>query len=649
MGSSAICASHTAYIINPDTAQNPPSFNASTNPIRNIIASSSTFSEATSFLTAAELDRYMNVFSVGTGESIGLLLTENEIISMTLSAEVEIPERLSVNGDASDRTRHPNEVLAVVNKDGTLEIFPAPFMFGESSNSKEPESIKSRMKRRTRKSTAQIRVTRPEKSTIVVPLIDAEFYGDYLVMAWVEGGVNPIFCREQWRNGATGHLMFEGIKEVVKAKSGTGVGAVVMNGVKDMGKSHVNESRTVVANGGDAEDLPMTTGETEVIDISSSVEESDLDEEMPSEPISPDLKSGDADVEMEDAGPVDDSRETAAGGQDLQRIQEAEEPSFGDMIRANAPEPVDVQATFEHSNAQVLAPIGDRELKLPPGMTLSTVLTQSLRTNDVNLLETCFHERNLNTVRATIERLDSSLAAALVQKLAERLYSRPGRAGGMMVWIQWTAVAHGGYIAGQPEVMKKLTELRRVVDDRANSLQALLKLKGKLDMLEAQMNLRKSMQAGSKMANAIDEDNEEGVIYVEGQEESGSEVEEEEAGKSSMPVKSKGKASSPQDHDDTDQSESEENDDEEDEMPTITNGTIDDSEDESSGSDEANFLDNEASSTDRDSGEEASEASVDHEDVDSIDSAVSSEPEEAPPAKRPKESKKSNGLGVKRR
>lgn len=642
IGPSAICASHTAYLINPDAPENSPSFFASTNPVRRIATSSSKASEASSFLTAAEFDHFISVFRVGSSASIGSLRTENEVLSLALYSEREYVGRLS------DEVPHPEEVLATINKDGTLEIFPAPFTFGDLPNATDPASLKSHRKQITRRAAAQIRVARPDKSATVVPLIDAEFYGSDIVIAWVEGGVNPIFDRQQWQHEKNGNLLFTGLKEVVKAKSGAGIGAVVMNGVKDMGKSHADESQAVVANGGDVEDLPGTASEREIIDISSGVEDSDLDEEMlpvPNSPISHDAKAGDADVEMKDAESIDDNAEAVAGGQELQRIEEAEEPSFGDIIRANAPGPVDVQATFEDPSAQALAPIGERQLSAPSGMTLSTVLTQSLRTNDVNLLETCFHERNLNTVRATIERLDLSLAAVLIQKLAERLYSRPGRAGGMMVWIQWTAVAHGGYIAGQPEVMRKLTELRRVVDDRANSLQALLKLKGKLDMLEAQTNLRKSMQARSRLANAADDDDEEGVIYVEGEEESDSEDEE---AVSSIPAKPKAKAVDPLDHGNTDQSESEDEDDEDDEMPITTNGVINDSEDESSGSEEAGFLDDEASSTDQASGDQASEDDVNHEDVDSIDSAVSSEPEEAPPVKRPKKERQSNGLGVRR-
>ena len=646
IGSSLICASHTAYIIDPDSTKTPLSFAAFTNPVRSIVASSRD-RETFSFLTAAEYDHSMSVFSSGSDQSIGSLRTENEVLSTTLYLEGRQAAGVIENGNTSDHILHPQEVLAVVNKDGILEFFPAPFSFGKSTNSKDPESLKSRRKQMTRKAEAQIRVLRPETSASIVPLIDAVFDNDDIVFAWVEGGVNPIFDRLKWRNQKNGALLFAGLRDIFKAKSGTGLGAVVMNGVKDLGKSYADESQAVIANGGETDELATTSGAREIIDISSGVEESDSDNEMLPEPIPSEEKPKDVDVEMEDAKSVDDDDETTGAGQQLQRIEEPEEPeepSFGDIMRANAPEPVDVQAKFEDPNARALAPVGGGQLSLPSGMTLSTVLTQSLRTNDVNLLETCFHERNLNIVRATIERLDSSLAAPLIQKLAERLHSRPGRAGGMMVWIQWTAVAHGGYIAGQPEVMKKLAELRRVVDDRANSLQALLKLKGKLDMLEAQTNLRKSMQARSRMTNAT-EDDQEGIIYVEGQEES--DTDDEDDLKPSNSVKSNGRLTEPEVNESMDQSESEDEDDGEDEMPVTMNGIIDDSEADS-GESEEDLLDDEASSTGEDSDEASGDDEFGKDSDNSAESDVSSEPAEAPPVKRPKQERSTNGLSSSR-
>lgn len=175
-----------------------------------------------------------------------------------------------------------------------------------------------------------------------------------------------------------------------------------------------------------------------------------------------------------------------------------------------------------------------------------------------------------------------------------------------MAWVQWTIIAHGGYLATQKDLIKKLAQLNKVIDERAKGLQSLLSLKGKLDMLDAQIDLRKSMQR----QRVDDDEDDEGVIYVEGQED-----EEDEEPK---PITANG---------DVEFSGSEASED----MPT-TNGVTADSEDEEEDSDGDGLLDDEAQETDADSGDEDE---VDFDDQDSDGEEVESDDDvaAAPPAK----------------
>lgn len=670
LSSSLIFASqHTAYLLDFESDQ-PTPFTASVHPVHTIISSSFDPKPPFSFLTAAESDRFMTVFDNVSDQSIGMLCTENEIISADLYSRNTDVGKVDEKDLGQDPMARPEQVLLAVNKDGALEIFSSPFTFSSALTPNKTNSRKAQMKQRIRKANALVKIVRPDKSHTTVPLLDASFHGNDIVMAWTEGGINLVFHRIPFRE-ESGKILVVGTIEITKGKGGASIGAAVMNGVKDMGRNHVDESHTVIINGGVAKDEEMTFDQPELIEISSAEEDSEEDseseEDSAQKQIAEDSSSGEEDVEMQDAG-NDKSGETKrlehpspaqvegeAPKEELEEPeepQEAKEPSFGELLRANAPEPVDVQAAFPEPEEQVLAPTQERGLDLPSGMSLGTVLTQSLRTNDLNLLETCFHVKELSTVRATIERLDSSLATVLLQRLAERLHSRPGRAGSLMVWIQWTLVAHGGYLANQPELMKKLTSLYQVVKDRANSLQSLLSLKGKLDMLEAQMNLRKSMQARSRAFAALGED-EEGVIYVEGQAESDSESEvADHVGSGHV------RPGKDVQHDDSSQIESDvddeddEDEDEEDDMPTTTptttNGINRDASSEATDSEDDGLIDDEASSTDHDSDDDASSDMVDHESVDSLDSAAFSDPE-APPPKRLPKAKLSNGVGTRTR
>ena len=386
---------------------------------------------------------------------------------------------------------------------------------------------------------------------------------------------------------------------------------VVKQSAKVLGKANLDESKTVVSSGGNAM-KGKPNGTQESIEISSDDEEEEEAEPEKSDADSEEEQESEveADVAMEDAGDVAD------GSIPDDNQADAGEPSFGDLVRANASEPIDVAGAFEDP-ANTIYP-KNSQIQAPSGASLGTVLTQALKTNDVSLLESCLHTTEVNTIRATIQRLESPLAGTLLQKLAERLHRRPGRAGSLMVWVQWTLVTHGGYLATQKDLMKKLAELNKVIDERAKGLQSLLSLKGKLDMLEAQIELRRSMH--NQRRRADEDEDEEGVIYVEGQES------EEESGSGAVkPQKLAGNG----DLEDISDDDSEVSED----MP-MTNGVIADSEDEEEdSSDEDDLIDDAAEETDVDTGDEDE---VDHDDQDSEGEDDESDDGGARPAKMPK-------------
>lgn len=614
--------------MNQDTPGKTTSYPASTNTVHTIISLPPGSSMTPSaFLVGAESERFINVFSMSSAKIIGSLVAETDVESLT-SYLNDMTDASHLDG-ISDK-----EILAAVTKDGTVELFPSPFDFEEVVQNNDFTSLKAKRKKMTRKAVASIKIVRPDKSATSVPILGASFDGDDIVVVWVEGGLHLNFERVRWRDIQTGALTLSGIKQIVKAK-GSAVTAAPTNGVRDISHTQVNDSRTIVTKGGIHEDTPIEMDQPAVINISSSdeEEESESDAESIAEPQQL-LTNGEAnaDVEMQDAN--SDLNEVLDGR------EEPEEPSFGDLIRANAPDTIDVAAAFKDLKGQIVAPYPGKSAHLPSGMSLGTVLTQALRTNDVNLLETCLHQRDLNIVRATIERLNSSFAASLLQKLAERLHSRPGRAGSLMVWVQWTLVAHGGYLASQPDVVKKLNALYQVVKERASSLQSLLSLKGKLDMLEAQMNLRKSMQRRAGLDARHDEEDEDAVIYVEGQEDSSSEDEsDDEPDERNALLSRKTKTSL---HDLDINGDIEDNSEDSD-MPNAIEGTI--SEDESSGDESDALTDDEASETDEDSGDEVSDDKIDYDDVDSLDE--DEDHEEGPVRKPPSPTQLTNGINKK--
>lgn len=389
------------------------------------------------------------------------------------------------------------------------------------------------------------------------------------------------------------------------------VAAPVQQSTKLPNSTRIDESRTSVTVPIPAK--PKSSKQVETIEISSD-SESNYD----------DISDVDDDevAEEQTARAQGDGEPQLDGNEDSKIQEEGEdsdaEPTFGDLIRNH--ETVDVTAALggrqstDASTPLTAAP--QRQIAPPSTSSIGIVLAQALRTDDADLLESCLHTSDATVIRNTIQRLDSSLAGALLTQLTSRLHRRPGRAHNLMTFVQWTLIGHGGALATQPDIQRRLAELNRVLEERTRGLNSLLALKGKLDMLEAQMTLRrgnKSRRASGKDHDDSDSDDDEedgeeaGLIYVEGQEDDTT---------SNGLSRRRG-------------------DDEDDDFPVV-NGVASDSEEESGDEDEDDM------DVDEFAEESVDEDEVDHDDIEE-DSAEEdeSEAEVAPPAKVQKKSRSS--------
>lgn len=282
-----------------------------------------------------------------------------------------------------------------------------------------------------------------------------------------------------------------------------------------------------------------SVAESDALALSKTIEiSSDSESE---EDVSDDEEDAE-DEEMQDVGPESDEEQPEAevseeptrkrtngggkrpanDGEDDESDSEADAaPTFGDLLREQ--QTIDVHAALagqaSGASGALATQSTTRTITVPSASSLGTVLNQALRTDDTELLESCFATTDLAVVHNTIERLDSGLAANLLMQLGSRLHQRPGRAGTLMHWVQWTLVVHGGALAAQPEALSKLGRLQKVLAMRARGLNSLLVLKGKLDLLDAQLKLRKKMQArqARNPSGDDDDDDDENVIYVEGE------------------------------------------------------------------------------------------------------------------------------------
>jgi U3 small nucleolar RNA-associated protein 5 len=303
---------------------------------------------------------------------------------------------------------------------------------------------------------------------------------------------------------------------------------VVRQSAKASTKTKIDETRTAVSTGLSLK--PGAKAPAEAIEVdeahSGSDEEGGSEDESKPGNQKTSLAEKTRTQRTEDEADVDAVMQEAADHSDA----EPTSPTFGDLVRGNST--IDVPASLAAQAAA--AQTSQLEVQQRPtapisATSLGTVLNQALRTDDADLLESCLQTTDVKIIENTINRMDSSLASMLLSKLSARMHRRPGRAFGLMRWMQWTLVAHGGALVTQPDLVARLGELSRVLEERSRGLSSLLALKGKLDMLDSQMKFRKSIKsAGATRSRGADEEesseeeeedvDEPGVVYVEDQE-----------------------------------------------------------------------------------------------------------------------------------
>ncbi|KAF2862576.1 NUC189-domain-containing protein [Piedraia hortae CBS 480.64] len=225
-----------------------------------------------------------------------------------------------------------------------------------------------------------------------------------------------------------------------------------------------------------------------------------------------DAEDASSESDDDEADGVEDGQ--ANGGSD---VDMKDGPTFGELALTRHADPIEV----ESARAKDTTTLVRKEASATT--SLSSALTQALRVNDTDLLESCLKINDLPSIQATIERLQPTQAVTLLVRLSERIHKRPGRASHLMLWVRWTLVSHGGFLATQPEPKARMRTLSQVVRNRGNGLSALLQLKGKLDMLNAQLELRQRIEANKQS----DAETEEVTVYVEG--ESGSDFNEDDS------------------------------------------------------------------------------------------------------------------------
>jgi U3 small nucleolar RNA-associated protein 5 len=434
---SILIASTNIYVIDlSDPSESSQSFAGFVRPVSRILLANTN----SDIFVAYSRDRNVSVTSISENKTTNLLVAQSNVESVTLAED--------------------DSYLAVMTENGTVELFANPLVPGGSAKlDSNNNSIQPKKRQRSksavisRKSDAEIKITRPGKSKSIVKLQNVFFKSAAIIVSWLENGSIPVFDAIPFKSD-TGELLqtkFDIEKPYQQAnannKSAIDPAAVIA----------YNESNTVISSGKDVHSL-------------DDVHEDDEEEEE--QTLAERLNALEVEIGQDDYAP------------DLPKV-----------------------------NGVISKPLA-KELSAPG--SFATLLAQALKTNDHALLETCFSSREDSLIKVSIQRLDSSLAVKLLERLAERMARTPVRAGELNIWIKWVMITHGAYLVTVPNLLKTLSSLHSILSERVSALPKLLALQGRLQLLSSQIELRREVAAGTQdIMDEDDDDDDEEVEYVE--------------------------------------------------------------------------------------------------------------------------------------
>ncbi|ODQ83013.1 hypothetical protein BABINDRAFT_164728 [Babjeviella inositovora NRRL Y-12698] len=143
-----------------------------------------------------------------------------------------------------------------------------------------------------------------------------------------------------------------------------------------------------------------------------------------------------------------------------------------------------------------------------------------------------------DAVREIVQKLTSAQAVQLFEALSTMVSASPSRSTQANVWLKWTLLAHGGYLAKQPAQIQQLIALKQALVAGTKGLTAMLGLQGRLEFLKSQLALRNEIANGHESEEEAEDEVEvitsDNLVYANGEiddvvsEESGADEDDED-------------------------------------------------------------------------------------------------------------------------
>jgi len=89
-----------------------------------------------------------------------------------------------------------------------------------------------------------------------------------------------------------------------------------------------------------------------------------------------------------------------------------------------------------------------------------------------------------------VRRLPTEYLIPLLLELIQKFQEKPGRAPALLIWIKSVLLIHTAYLMTVPDLVGKLSNFYQALDTRLGVFPKLLALRGRLDIVQSQVNVK---------------------------------------------------------------------------------------------------------------------------------------------------------------
>eukprot|EP00747_Dinoflagellata_sp_TGD_P183269 gnl/TRDRNA2_/TRDRNA2_38030_c0_seq1.p1 gnl/TRDRNA2_/TRDRNA2_38030_c0~~gnl/TRDRNA2_/TRDRNA2_38030_c0_seq1.p1 ORF type:complete len:626 (-),score=129.17 gnl/TRDRNA2_/TRDRNA2_38030_c0_seq1:4-1881(-) len=130
-------------------------------------------------------------------------------------------------------------------------------------------------------------------------------------------------------------------------------------------------------------------------------------------------------------------------------------------------------------------PLKDPAGAAPRGLSLAPIVRQALRAKDASSINKALLTSDTKIIESTVADLTGREAFDMLQETTLRIMSQPIRGDVLVRWVKATMLFHCSFVASQPRLREALAPLREALKERVAGHRTLVRLQGRLDLLQS--------------------------------------------------------------------------------------------------------------------------------------------------------------------